>query len=146
MPRKNDVQWRIHPSKNLGFNFSCRRSKKSMIKTSSAKFKPQVKADWPLSDQAHALVKQQPSTLKTMKERYWDKDITWIPQLWKPVEEALENCRGEWQTQEGGSSLSSLLYSSLFDNSLLFAVERVLLNSWMLSQAFLQASSYQHFM
>jgi hypothetical protein len=40
-------------------------------------------------------VKQQPSTLKTMKERYWDKDITWIPQLWKPVEEALENCRGE---------------------------------------------------
>jgi hypothetical protein len=39
-----------------------------------------------------------------------------------------------------------LLYSSVLGNSLLFAVERVLLNSWMLSQAFLQASSYQHFM
>jgi hypothetical protein len=36
-----------------------------------------------------------------MKERYWDKDITWIPQLWKPVEEALENCRGEMTHPRG---------------------------------------------
>jgi len=46
-------------------------------------------------------VKQQPWTLKTMKERYWYKDITWIPQLWKPVEEVLENCRGEMTYPRG---------------------------------------------